>query len=85
MEEEEVCKLLQECLAMRLKYLFQETVQPWQKESCAVEADANETSGTSNSDTADPFQFVPEPASSVCTGILISSSYCLRLNDFLNL
>jgi len=62
MEEEEVCKLLQECLAMRLKYLFQESVQPWQSEGC--DRDAIETQ-TSNSDT-DPFQFVPEAASTVC-------------------
>lgn len=62
MEEEEVCKLMQECLAMRLKYLFQESLQPWQKEGCIGDAIEPETS-ISNTD---PFQFVPEAASRVC-------------------
>lgn len=62
MEEEEVCKLMQECLAMRLKYIFQESLHPWQGVSSA--ADAIEE-GTSISDS-EPFHFVPEPASPVC-------------------
>jgi AMP deaminase len=62
MEEEEVCKLMQECLAMRLKYIFQESLHPWQDENCKADA-INE--GPSISDT-DPFRYVPEAASPVC-------------------
>ena len=62
MEEEEVCKLMQECLALRLKYIFQESVHPWHHESCIIDAIEE---GTSISDI-DLFHYIPEAASPVC-------------------
>lgn len=38
MEEAEVCILIQECLALREKYVFQERVHPWQKGSHELES-----------------------------------------------
>lgn len=38
MEEEEVCILIQECLALREKYVFQEKIHPWQIGSHELES-----------------------------------------------
>ncbi|KAH8974528.1 hypothetical protein BDL97_01G106700 [Sphagnum fallax] len=54
-EEEEVCVLMQECLALREKYVFREKVHPWYKEELSDPS-------TPKPDP-EPFQYRPEPAS----------------------
>nr|PNR52646.1 hypothetical protein PHYPA_009020 [Physcomitrium patens] len=65
MEEEEVCNLMQECLAMRAKYLFHEISHPWQSESHQEDDSTHAATSSSSSDPdPDPFRYAPEAASS---------------------
>uniref|UniRef100_A0A2P2LRK0 AMP deaminase n=1 Tax=Rhizophora mucronata TaxID=61149 RepID=A0A2P2LRK0_RHIMU len=57
-EEEEVRKMLRECLDLRNRYVFREAVAPWMKESAAE-------NGTSVVKT-DPFYFEAVPATTHC-------------------
>lgn len=54
-EEEEVCRMMQECLDLREKYVFRENVAPWEKEiitdPCTPKRNPN------------PFHYEHEPAS----------------------
>lgn len=54
-EDIEALKLLQQCLALRDKYLFQEAVPAWRKDRSKLPIP----------DPKDPFRFDPEPASDV--------------------
>ncbi|KAI5076446.1 hypothetical protein GOP47_0009040 [Adiantum capillus-veneris] len=54
-EEEEVCRLMQECLALREKYVFREKVAPWDTETI--------TDPSTPKRDPDPFQYEQEPAS----------------------
>lgn len=55
-EEQEVLRMIRECLDLRGKYVFREKVDPWRKSSEKSDlADVN----------SDPFNFVPVEASSV--------------------
>ncbi|KAH7299486.1 hypothetical protein KP509_24G014400 [Ceratopteris richardii] len=54
-EEEEVCRLMQECLLLRQKYVFRERIVPWKKDSIA-----DHSSPLQN---PDPFHYEQEPAS----------------------
>ncbi|MCO5609500.1 hypothetical protein L7F22_063728 [Adiantum nelumboides] len=54
-EEEEVCRLMQECLALREKYVFREKFAPWDMETVA---DLSTPKWN-----PDPFQYEQEPAS----------------------
>lgn len=56
-EEEEVWKMIQECLDLRKRYVFTEKVAPWMKEA---EPETNISEMRS-----DPFHFVPVEASKV--------------------
>ncbi|KAL8533930.1 hypothetical protein ACS0TY_010092 [Phlomoides rotata] len=54
-EEQEVLRMIRECLDLRGKYVFRENVDPWRKSSEKTDlADVN----------GDPFEFVPVEASS---------------------
>ena len=53
-EEEEVLKMIQECLDLRKKYVFRETIAPWMKRS-------DQNSNIKD----DPFHFVPVEATAV--------------------
>lgn len=55
-EEQEVLKMICECLDLREKYVFRENVAPWTKS-------VGESSKSNVAD--DPFRFVPVEASSV--------------------
>ncbi|KAJ7519785.1 hypothetical protein O6H91_20G055400 [Diphasiastrum complanatum] len=54
-EEEEVCILMQECLALREKYVYRERVHPWDKEEII--------DPSTPKPNPDPFQYEPEVAS----------------------
>ncbi|KAJ7567949.1 hypothetical protein O6H91_01G013300 [Diphasiastrum complanatum] len=54
-EEEEVCLMMQECLALREKYVFKEKMRPWHTEEIA---DPN-----TPKPNPDPFSYEPEVAS----------------------
>ncbi|CAM6102988.1 unnamed protein product [Calypogeia fissa] len=54
-EEEEVCLLMQECMAMREKYVFRENAHPWEKEEI--------TDPSTPKPNPQPFRYEPEPAS----------------------
>lgn len=53
-EDEEVLKMIRECLDLREKYVFRETTAPWMKES-----------GQDSKMKDDPFVFVPVEATAV--------------------
>eukprot|EP01018_Ginkgo_biloba_P003890 Gb_35523 [translate_table: standard] len=57
-EEEEVCWMMQECLALRDKYVFREKVLPWEKEII--------TDPSTPKANPDPFYYETEPASEHC-------------------
>lgn len=54
-EEEEVCRMMQECLALREKYVFREKVVPWEREII--------TDPSTPKRNPKPFFFGDEPAS----------------------
>eukprot|EP00250_Pteridium_aquilinum_P005836 c15864_g1_i1 orf=2-1156(-) len=54
-EEEEVCRMMQECLALRQKYVFRERAAPWDKETI--------TDPSTPKRNPDPFYYEQEPAS----------------------
>ncbi|KAH7279295.1 hypothetical protein KP509_37G013600 [Ceratopteris richardii] len=54
-EEIEVCSMLQECLELRNKYVYRETVAPWYKEEL--------TDPSTPNPNPDPFHYEQEPAS----------------------
>lgn len=54
-EEEEVCRMMQECLALRQKYVFRERAAPWDKELI--------TDPSTPKRNPDPFFYEQEPAS----------------------
>eukprot|EP00252_Welwitschia_mirabilis_P022782 TRINITY_DN6264_c0_g1_i1.p1 TRINITY_DN6264_c0_g1~~TRINITY_DN6264_c0_g1_i1.p1 ORF type:complete len:544 (+),score=105.26 TRINITY_DN6264_c0_g1_i1:214-1845(+) len=54
-EEEEVCLMLQECLGLRNRYVFKESIPPWEKESITEPGTPKRNS--------DPFLYVPEAKS----------------------
>lgn len=56
MEEEEVCKMLRECLDLRKKYVYREKVSPWNVEHVAK---------YTSSENYDPFHFEPVEATAV--------------------
>lgn len=61
-EEQEVLKMIHECLNLREKYVFRENVAPWMK--IMEKSDLAEVKN-------DPFYFVPVEASSVsCSSFL---------------
>lgn len=51
-EEEEVCKMIRECLDLRKKYIYKENVVPWKAEPVET--------------NPDPFHFEPVEATGVC-------------------
>lgn len=55
-EEEEVCKYMHECMALRDKYVYREKTPPWVKEEI-IDSDTPKPN-------PDPFYYRPEPASS---------------------
>ncbi|CAL0330951.1 unnamed protein product [Lupinus luteus] len=56
-EEEEVCKMVRECLDLRQKYVYKEMVLPWKAEPVATNPDPEATN-------PDPFHFEPVEATS---------------------
>ena len=50
-EEEEVCKMIRECLDLRKKYVYKENVLPWKAEPVET--------------NSDPFHFEPVEATGV--------------------
>lgn len=50
-EEEEVCKMIRECLDLRKKYVYKENIVPWKTEPVAT--------------NSDPFHFEPVEATTV--------------------
>lgn len=64
-EEEEVRKMIRECLELRQRYLYRENVSPWMK--IAVE------NSSSSKMKKDPFHFEPVEASAVSHSLLIYS------------
>lgn len=78
-EEEEVRKMIRECLDLRQNYVYREEVSPWMK---AVEDDVSALEFKS-----DPFHFKPVEASAVshsfCSSIKsVCSCLCLFLPLF---
>ena len=71
-EEEEVRKMIRECLALRQNYLYREKVSPWMK---VVEDDVDASEVKS-----DPFHFKPVEASAVSHSFCLSKMFvCPRL------
>jgi AMP deaminase len=56
-EEDEVCSWMQECLALREKYVFREEVHPWNKHEI--------TDPSTPKPNPNPFHYIAQPASSV--------------------
>lgn len=74
-EEQEVLKMIRECLDLRGKYVFRENVDPWRKSS-----EKSELAFVNN----DPFNFVPVEASSVsCPFFLNYIPEAAKLNHLL--
>lgn len=63
-EEDEVRKMIQECLDLRKTYVYTEMVAPWRKDA-VPETDTSET-------RTDPFHFEPVEASTVSYFLLIN-------------
>lgn len=55
---------MSECLSLRDKYVFREKIHPWEKEEIT-------DPGTPKADP-DPFEFKPEPVSSVFVSAILS-------------
>lgn len=68
-EEQEVTRMIRECLDLRGKYVFRENVDPWAKNT--------EKTGIPEVNK-DPFNFVPVEASSVSSPSLLNfCMFCL--------
>lgn len=67
-EEQEVTRMIRECLDLRGKYVFRENVDPWAKST-------EKTAGIPEVNK-DPFNFVPVEASSVSSPPLLNFFLC---------
>lgn len=71
-EEEEVCKMIRECLNLRKKYVYREKVAPWKAEPLAK--------------NSDPYHFDPVERSSVCLLLVhygsVLDKFCCQLNPY---
>jgi hypothetical protein len=82
-EEEDVRKMIRECLDLRKSYVYREIVEPW-----LVEAFGESSASKMNSD---PFHFEPTEATDVSYSLLVhgvkfSKDFCcfvLKLNNIL--
>jgi AMP deaminase len=70
-EEEEVRKMIRECLDLRKIYVYRELVSPWKKET-VVESSASDKN-------SDPFHFEPVEASAVSHFLLVHGANFLKI------
>lgn len=66
-EEEEVCKMIRECLDLRKKYVYKENVVPWKAEPVET--------------NSDPFHF--EPVEATAVSLLLLHYWSVSLDIFL--
>lgn len=69
MEEEDVCRMIRECLDLRKKYVYREVVSPWKMKS---------VENSTLSKNSDPFHFEPVEVTAVSLLSFIMELYQIR-------
>lgn len=70
-EEEEVLKMIRECLDLRKNYVYRELVAPWKKET--------EVKSSASNKNSDPFHFEPVEATAVSHFLLVHGVKFLKI------